>query len=233
MKYTYIWFDIGYTLLYQQREKIYVQYLKEHNIHIPLQKIEEAYHYADKLFMREYPGILGTKTDHFYPWYLGVVNHYLQLAFHLESQNRFMQKEIQETKPYWLPFPFTKDVLQTLKQDGYQLGVISNWDQSARSLLDYYRLIDYFDQIIISSEVGIEKPSKQIFELALMQGNTKSEESIYVGDNYYDDVVGGAKAGLKTYLINRFENKGIEELHYPHTLGSINELPSILKAITV
>ncbi|WP_445506074.1 hypothetical protein [Niallia sp. 03190] len=66
MKHTYIWFDIGYTLLYQQREKIYDQYLKEQNIHLPIQKIEEAYHYADKLFMREYPGILGTKQTIFF-----------------------------------------------------------------------------------------------------------------------------------------------------------------------
>lgn len=229
----YIWFDIGYTLLYQQREKIYAQYLKEHHVEIPIQKIEEAYHYADKLFMREYPGVLGKKANLFYPWYLGVVNHYLQLAFDLERQNRFIQERIQETVPYWAPFSFTKDVLHTLKQDGYRLGIISNWDKSARRLLDHYELSDYFDHIIISSEVGAEKPSKYIFKLAFKQGETKSEDSIYVGDNYYDDVVGSKKVGLKTLLINRFGYKGIEELQHPHVVESINKLPSLLKTIHV
>lgn len=229
----YIWFDIGYTLLYQQREKIYAQYLKEHNIEIPIEKIEVAYHHADKLFMREYPGVLGKKTNLFYPWYLGVVNHYLQIALDLESQNRFIQQRIQETVPYWSPFSYTKDVLHKLKKDGHRLGIISNWDHSAKHLLEFHGLIDYFDNIIISSEVGVEKPSKEIFELAFKHGKTKSEESIYIGDNYYDDVVGSSKVGLKTYLINRFGNKGIEELQHPHIVESIKELPSVLKTINV
>ncbi|RHW34735.1 HAD family hydrolase [Lysinibacillus yapensis] len=225
----YIWFDIGYTLLYQQREQVYVQYLKEQKIEMPFEKIEEAYHYADKLFMREYPGVLGKQSSFFYHWYLGIVNHYLELAFDLESQNRFIQKGIQETKPYWLPFSFTKDVLHKLRQEGYRLGIISNWDESGRQLLDYHNLTDYFDNIIISCEVGVEKPSKAIFEKAFKQGNTTNEESIYIGDNYYDDVVGGGKVGLKTYLINRFRDQGIEEIQYPYIIESINELPSLLK----
>ncbi|WP_269919538.1 HAD family hydrolase [Caldifermentibacillus hisashii] len=233
MTYKYIWFDIGYTLLYQQREQTYAQYLKDQKIDVPLSKIEEAYHYADKLFMREYPGVLGRKVNTFFHWYLGIVNYYLNLNFDLESQNRFIQARISEINPYWAPFPFVKDVLSTLKKEGYKLGVISNWDQSAKSLLDYYKLTDYFDNIIISSEVGIEKPNKEIFEYALKQGNTNQHESIYVGDNYYDDVVGSNKVGLKTYLINRFNRKGIEEIEHPYIIQSIEELPKILNTINV
>ena len=57
MKISYIWFDIGYTLLYMQREITYQQVLKEYGAEVSLEKLEKYFHLTDKLFMREYQGV--------------------------------------------------------------------------------------------------------------------------------------------------------------------------------
>ncbi|GCD84262.1 HAD-IA family hydrolase [Geobacillus zalihae] len=227
MKKKFVWFDLGYTLFYQQRESIYQQFLKENGIYISLEKIEKAYHLTDKYFMREYPSVLGKEIQTFYPWYLGVLNFKLGLHFDLRRQSERMQ-EMQKYMEQWHPFPFVNSVLSQLKRHSIRLGVISNWDRSARELLERHGLTAYFDHIIISAEVGVEKPDAAIFEKALKDAGVSGEECIYVGDNYYDDVIGSSKVGMKALLINRFNREGIEEIRYPHTIRSIEEVPDLL-----
>lgn len=225
----YIWFDLGYTLLYQKREPFYQEYLLHKGIEVPLEEIERAYHLADKLFMREYPGVLGKNQATFYPWYLGVVNYYLGQQHELKEQNEFIRKRIDETDIYWEPFSYVHDTLSKLQADGYQLGLISNWDQSARELLEHFKLSSYFQTIVVSSEIGYEKPSREIFEKAFKLAGASVQESLYVGDNYYDDVVGSHKVQLDAALINRFGQLGIEELSHPWTIQSVKELPKVLR----
>ncbi len=67
MQTSYIWFDLGYTLVYQEREKEYQQFWLEQGIELSLEDIEEAYHLTDKLFMREYPGALGKQIHTYMP----------------------------------------------------------------------------------------------------------------------------------------------------------------------
>ncbi|MEE8415416.1 MAG: hypothetical protein V3S05_04015 [Desulfobacterales bacterium] len=62
MKISYVWFDIGYTLLYMQREITYQQVLKEYGAEVSLEKLEKYFHLTDKLFMREYPGVSGVRV---------------------------------------------------------------------------------------------------------------------------------------------------------------------------
>ncbi|MEK4884692.1 HAD-IA family hydrolase [Bacillus sp. FSL W8-0223] len=227
MEKKFVWFDLGYTLFYQQREDVYQQFLAENGIYISLEKIERAYHLTDKYFMREYPSVLGKDVQTFYPWYLGVLNFKLGLHFHLSRQSERML-EMKKPIEQWRPFAFVNSVLTKLKRHSYGLGVISNWDHSARELLERHHLTAYFDHIIISSEVGVEKPDAAIFEIALKDAGVSGEECIYVGDNYYDDVVGSSKVRMKALLINRFNQEGIEEIRYPHTIRSIEEVPDLL-----
>ncbi|MGJ7912462.1 HAD family hydrolase [Neobacillus sp. LXY-1] len=229
MRKTFVWFDLGYTLFYQQREITYQKYLQEKYLEVPYLQIEEAYHFADKLFMREYPGILSQATETFYPWYLGIVNYQLGLHFDLLEQNHKIQTWIKEKSDYWSPYPFTHSILQQLKTENYKIGLISNWDLSARDLLKRNGLLPYFDTVVISSEVGVSKPDPGIFYTALKLANATAEESIYVGDNYYDDVITSLNVGIDCVLINRFGQKGIEEIAHDSIIFSIKELPPLLK----
>ena len=67
MNVSFVWFDIGYTLLYMQRETTYQQALRKLGVDVPLEDIEREFHLTDKLFMREYPGIFLKPREVFMP----------------------------------------------------------------------------------------------------------------------------------------------------------------------
>jgi len=92
------------------------------------------------------------------------------------------------------------------------MGIISNWDHSARGLLAAHGLTGFFDPIVISSEVGCEKPSERIFRIALEKAGVPAERCLYVGDNYYDDAVGCRKVGMRPLILNPYGRLGIEEI---------------------
>jgi putative hydrolase of the HAD superfamily len=78
-----VWFDIGYTLLYMQREVTYQQVLKTFGHEVALADIEREFHLTDKLFMREYPGIFLKEKEVYMPSYLGLMNYRLGLSLNV------------------------------------------------------------------------------------------------------------------------------------------------------
>lgn len=58
------------------------------------------------------------------------------------------------------------------------------------------------DSIIISQATGLQKPEREIFELAEREFSMKAEETLYVGDNFISDVTGAHGAGWHTLWFN-------------------------------
>ena len=226
----FVWFDLGYTLLYLNRENAYRQALREEGIELSLDKIDRGFHFADKLFMREFPGLFGAVEPGVYmPWFIGRMNY--ELGIHVDI-NEIMSRwlEIRAEQPrQWEAYAYCRPVLSELKKAGYRLGVISNWDESARSLLDDFGLTDFFDTIIISSEVGTSKPDPEIFRIAFEHSGSTPEQGLYVGDNYYDDAVGSRSVGMDCCIINRFGNFGVEELKGCGIIPDIRGVKSFLE----
>ncbi len=103
----------------------------------------------------------------------------------------------------WSTYPDTEACLRGLKRQGFQLGVISNWDATLENLLRKKGLLPYFDEVIASAAVGCRKPSKAIFEIALERMEVSAEEAIHVGDLPEADGDGASGAGLHPVLIDR------------------------------
>jgi putative hydrolase of the HAD superfamily len=204
-------FDLGYTLVYLQREKSYQEALQCFGIGRSVEEVELAQHWADKFFMREFQGVLGKQGDTFYPWYAGIVNYHLGVSVNLFELCKIL-KDSKDRVREWAVYPWTHGVLEDLKSQGCRLFLLSNWDSTARDVLNRFGLEPFFDEIIVSSEVSCEKPDPRIFELALKQMQAAPSEAIYVGDNYYDDCVGAGKLGISSLLLNRFDRFGIEEI---------------------
>ncbi len=225
----YLWFDIGYTLLYLEREELFFSILGEDISTLPsAEEVSLAFHLTDKLFMREYRGILGTDKNTYLPWYFGHLFFLLDIKVDLCRFFKKWKKSAGAQLTAWHLCPGVKETLHTLKNRGFKLGIISNWDSSARDILMRHGIADIFSWIIISSEEGVEKPSKEIFEIALKKSGADPAKSLYIGDNYYDDVLGSRKVGMDSVIINRFGRKGIEEINSVQIIRNILELPNLI-----
>ncbi len=208
----FVWFDVGYTLLYMQRETTYRQALKDFGHKISLVDIEREFHLTDKLFMREYPGIFLKDRADYMPQYLRILNERLGLKVDVSKLDLRWEEIKKNTANYWLPFSGVEEVLSELRKRSIGLGVISNWDQTARDILTATGLIDFFDHLVISCEVGCVKPDERIFKIALQQAAVAARNCVYIGDNYYDDALGSRKVGMNALIINRFGKLGVEEV---------------------
>lgn len=98
--------------------------------------------------------------------------------------------------------PGTTDVLRQLKDAGYRLAVISNADGRVEALLEGVGLREYFEFVIDSGVVGIEKPDPRIFQMALERAGVAPADAVYIGDLYEIDVVGARAAGLRAILLD-------------------------------
>jgi len=224
LKPSFIWFDLGYTLLYKKREEAYANALKEMGFEVPPDALERAFHLTDKVFMREYQDVFGHDLETFMPWFLGLLNFRLGLRVDLGDAWTRMKAQYQTIPDYWRPFENAAGALEGLRRAGVRLGIISNWDLTARPILRRFGLEGFFERIVISSEVGLEKPAPEIFKLAMGQAGVSAAESLYVGDNYYVDAVGARQVGMDCLIVNRFGSLGVEELQGQTLIHDVSEV---------
>jgi putative hydrolase of the HAD superfamily len=227
---TFLWFDLGYTLLYKPREQAYQRVMAELGHSFTLEELERQYHLMDKHFMREHPGVFGHDPETFMPWFLGELNHRLGIRTDL-ARTWARLKELQRTDhDLWLPFEHVSGALVDLRRRSYRLGVITNWDPSARPLLEAHGLAGFFEQVLVSCEVGVEKPDPRIFTIAAERAGVAPGECLYIGDNYYVDTVGARQAGMECLIVNRFGSLGVEELRGQPIVRDISEVAAWLEA---
>lgn len=87
-----------------------------------------------------------------------------------------------------------------LKDAGVKLAVVSNFDTRLRKLLDDLNVAQLFDAIVISSEVGSEKPAAGIFLAALDHIDIKASKAVHVGDDEKADKAGANSVGIDCWL---------------------------------
>ena len=119
-------------------------------------------------------------------------------------------------------------VLPKLKQAGYLMAVISNRDKPFQETLESHGLSEFFDFSLAGGEVDIYKPHPGIFEHALRRANVRAGETVYVGDNYFADVIGARRAGLQPVLV---DPNGIFADADCTRIKSFDELISVIKVI--
>lgn len=224
MNYRHIWFDLGLTLVQSPIATLYQRVLTDFGECKEAEELKKAFYLTDKEFMRLYPHVLGTEPAQYLPWYLGAVNYHLGIRLDLaDICLAFIDAQVRSGSQ-WRLVPGAAELLAKLKHRGVHLGLISNWDCTCRKVLADNNIDSYFDVTVVSSEVGIEKPDAAIFQAALDAADVDADQVLYIGDNYYDDVVGAAKAGIKSLLIAPYGRLGIEEIDYSHIICGLEEV---------
>jgi FMN phosphatase YigB (HAD superfamily) len=118
--------------------------------------------------------------------------------------------------------------LVQLKQAGYLMAVLSNRDKPFQETLDTHNISDFFDFSFAGGEVNAYKPEPEFFEHALKRADVNAKEAVYVGDNYFADVIGSRRAGLTPIL---YDAQGIFPDADCATIKTFDELNSAIKDI--
>jgi len=88
-------------------------------------------------------------------------------------------------------------------QKKYTLHIISNgFRETTLTKMDLSGLNPYFSTVIISEEVGVNKPDKAVFQYAVDKAGASVEESIMIGDSLEADIYGAMNFGMKAIFFN-------------------------------
>lgn len=101
------------------------------------------------------------------------------------------------------PYADTLSALERLREAGFRMVVVSNWDATLRRHLETQGLSDFFEAAHASLEFGVEKPDPRFFLHAAAQGGVAPEQVMHIGDNPLDDLQGARDAGMMAVLIDR------------------------------
>jgi HAD superfamily hydrolase (TIGR01549 family) len=124
----------------------------------------------------------------------------------------------------WIPDE-VHSILSNLRESEYTLGLVSNRNKPVQEEIHQLGIGDYFQFSLVAGEVNSWKPDPGIFEQSLKKAGTTPEQTIYIGDNYFADVVGARRAGLQPVL---YDLKGL--FHEPDctVIRSFDELDGLL-----
>jgi putative hydrolase of the HAD superfamily len=127
-----------------------------------------------------------------------------------------------------IPFPFLIETFNTLKQQGYLLGTISNGRGAFQmSAISGLGIVDYFDAILISEIEGIRKPQPEIFHSAIDRLGGSAQTSVFVGDNPEADITGAKNAGMRA--IWKRNSQWLEPKDADATIDELSEIPALLQ----
>ena len=127
-------------------------------------------------------------------------------------------------------FPNTLETLKELKAEGYKLHIITNGFKEVQYIkLSNCGLIDFFDVIVCSEEVGKNKPNPDVFHHAMRLANAEASKSVMIGDDLKVDILGASNVGMYTILFDP-ESK-YRKAKGDYTIHDLKEIPNLLPFI--
>lgn len=99
-------------------------------------------------------------------------------------------------------FPGVKTTLETLKENGKKLALVTSRKRfSTGRILEITDIFKYFDTVINPEDTTLHKPDADPALLALSRLKTDKTDAVFVGDSQYD-ILSGNAAGVDTVFVN-------------------------------
>jgi putative hydrolase of the HAD superfamily len=208
-KFKGIFFDAGNTLLsvYPSVGSIYAEVAARFGIDITTQAIEQSFR---ELWMQASPLVSNEGHRLTYEkerdWWKYIVRevfrkHVDQMDFDLffdQLYRRFAEIDC------WRLYDDVTGCLTELRDRGFRLAIISNWDTRLPDLCDQLGIASFFETVIVSGIVGYEKPHPTIFQIALDETGLQPSEVMYVGDDPFLDYQAARKVGIHSIQLDRY-----------------------------
>jgi len=138
-------------------------------------------------------------------WWLEVVRQAVGGSLPTDKLQPYFEElyEFFRSSRAWLVYPEVSPTLSELKDHGFRLGIISNFDSRLRDVLVNLGIGSFFEQVTLSWETGVAKPDPKIFALALDRMGLSGSEALHLGDSIEDDIKAAQQAGLRAVLVDR------------------------------
>lgn len=105
-----------------------------------------------------------------------------------------------ENPAAWRIAPGACEALDRWRRRGGRAAIVSDWDTRLRPLLGELELTGRFDAVIVSAEVGIEKPDPRVFGEAAARMGVRAGVVLHLGDSLRRDVRGARQAGMRAMM---------------------------------
>ncbi len=130
-------------------------------------------------------------------------------------------------------YPYVTKVLGKLKDDGKKIYLLSNAQACfTNNELVGLGLHDFFDEIYISSDMGVKKPNKQAFKSVIQDNKLDKKKTVMIGNDYATDIEGANRAGIDSVMIKtNIVNKSAKPVKSTYTIetGDIREILKLEK----
>ncbi len=123
-----------------------------------------------------------------------------------------------------------RSMLENLRSR-YRISAITNGlKEVQRPRLEFLNMTHYFDQIVVSDEIGYAKPDQNFFDFAFMPfaNEYKNGEVLVVGDSLKSDILGGNNYGMKTCWISH-DRQNNDDIIPNFELSHIEQFSSLIK----
>ena len=216
-----IFFDVGNTLLFPNRERIHAP-LVERGFAPDATQLRSL----ERRIKNEFDSLMISdgNQDHGF-WRMFYTQLFADIGLNDDTLRDRLVSAIRDSANWDQIRPGTRSELQQIASR-YRIGVISNADGRIEAVLRRCDIADCFLSITDSGLVGYEKPHPEIFRQALDRMNAKPEESLYVGDVYAVDYLGATGAGMQAVLMDcsgAYEDKGV---------ARVESLPELRETLT-
>jgi len=230
-RYDVLFFDMGDTLVHSRRPFIeyYLETFQRYGVDVEREKLAVAIEATwEEVMASDATARFEASEATSRRFYIDVLNRIFDRAGITVSREALIadiQSLVHHPDTYQI-FPDVHPTLTHLREQGYRLGIVSNWNWHLPDLCSELKLADYFEFIVASARAGYAKPNPRIFEIALDHAQTIPERVIHIGDSPYADVRGAQSVGITGVLLDRddrFQPDG-----YPK-IRSLDQLWEILQ----
>jgi len=119
------------------------------------------------------------------------------------------------------------DVRPTLEYFGrsHRLGLLTNGAPDLqREKIEGAGIARYFDDIVVSGDVGVGKPNPRIYEIMLSRLNVAPHQTVMIGNSLTSDVAGPQRVGMKAVWLNRAGHAHADGVTPDLEVPNLNEL---------
>jgi len=213
MKASFVFFDVGETLLHKPSLiPELTELLRRHGQAVPVPFVRTMHKALTEI--QDFPS---TTHREFYMRFNALL---LQLIGVVPSETLVEEIFLKLKNCPWEAVPG----LEALDEIELPVGVLSNWDLSLRKRLA--DLVPFeFSLILGSEEMGSAKPNLAIFQEAALRAHVSPAEVLMVGDSMRLDIAPATRLGMHTALYDPYD---LYPYHQGVRVRSITEIPALL-----